>query len=1071
MLTLITEQFLNDPRLVLWKSNGTPMNEKCRQLWDQLGMLWVCIVLNPRATATERMHWKTLLEKWSKNEVCPQEDPDFRAPVRPENVSLFFKKQKFVVIRFFFEAFYTIFTDINEWHFQYRERSHRIRERDRNRFFRENNMRNLMYQRNQQQQQQPNRDNYNNNNNDDNYDSSESDSDSDADMDDNQADGENDGLPANDNNNPSVNNEEEDEQRPHNDLLANIADDAQPDAFDENSRSNYELPILGESSGCNLNLEIVPPTVNDDSSRESMDMDYDSEKPTLGNIVVERNPRMEPVKERNDSDEEVNFYENDEFCSYLRNGEGDELKGCKCRKCANNCTSGDCCEDIGVRLNDDEDFNRRKNLSAHNYGMNKSIDDKLADYSDDNDMDIEERDTVEKKSIKCTCFEQKLDHVNGHSSKMCLELPKEPCEKCATAKNESSTSSANDEPSASTGLGLAKNPESCEDEKSTTENSGIESKADSIPENVEVENAEAINPEHQGALNGRSQGGVVRNRDNNGDLDNVRPNKRAKLNNGSASNRIKTPRTIFHKALDAVSMSWENQHLKNILASSMYSISSPNAVQTAGSSKPSPITLTTMKANFNSAGQPLWHEPLSMCASRVDSLRSHGHTEAALRLSVSVVRTMKQVQKDAQCCWKRYQAAANIPCNDDIPKKSNSCCCDCSNKLTTAATAKNPAHCSSMDASTSRSHPNNSNTNNNNNNSSNNSNGNNSNNGSSRKRSYDSSTRNSLGGYSSSSSMSNRAGGYKMYRFGDYHSSYRYSGGMNNEHCKRCLEQRERVGYQNSFNSGYNTNRFNSMNGNGMHPPHYFRNNFAPMHGNMFDQHRFNSNHSNHFGSNGFRYGNNYPMPSGNHQCHSENCNMMHRSAQQNNNHHHLVANDGPFHGNGMFNNSHGNSANRCSHDLKLREMINAPMQPRPMRHDSGNTSQNLGCRSCNNKTAEEPSTSGIAGPSASTSTAPAASTSSASASSSSSSSSSASAAGTSTSSSAPMNKENNHVKNFPIHNNGEMVSQPQHNCSQQIKNQCCVKNYCCNVPNEPKPKCCRNEMHQIRLVLCNIPN
>ena len=37
MLTLITEQFLSDPRLVLWKSQGTPMTDKCRQLWDQLG--------------------------------------------------------------------------------------------------------------------------------------------------------------------------------------------------------------------------------------------------------------------------------------------------------------------------------------------------------------------------------------------------------------------------------------------------------------------------------------------------------------------------------------------------------------------------------------------------------------------------------------------------------------------------------------------------------------------------------------------------------------------------------------------------------------------------------------------------------------------------------------------------------------------------------------------------------------------------------------------------------------------------------------------------------------------------
>lgn len=86
MLTLITEQFLNDPRLMLWKNHGTPMTEKCRQLWDQLGALWVCIVLNPKATAQERMQWKALLEKWSKSDVCPQEDPDFRPPGR-ENVS------------------------------------------------------------------------------------------------------------------------------------------------------------------------------------------------------------------------------------------------------------------------------------------------------------------------------------------------------------------------------------------------------------------------------------------------------------------------------------------------------------------------------------------------------------------------------------------------------------------------------------------------------------------------------------------------------------------------------------------------------------------------------------------------------------------------------------------------------------------------------------------------------------------------------------------------------------------------------------------------------------------------
>ena len=37
MLTMITEQFLNDPRLLLWKNQGNPMTDKCRHHWDQIG--------------------------------------------------------------------------------------------------------------------------------------------------------------------------------------------------------------------------------------------------------------------------------------------------------------------------------------------------------------------------------------------------------------------------------------------------------------------------------------------------------------------------------------------------------------------------------------------------------------------------------------------------------------------------------------------------------------------------------------------------------------------------------------------------------------------------------------------------------------------------------------------------------------------------------------------------------------------------------------------------------------------------------------------------------------------------
>ncbi|XP_064476945.1 zinc finger SWIM domain-containing protein 5-like isoform X2 [Ornithodoros turicata] len=78
MLRLITEQFLADPRLVIWRAQGTPMTDKCRQLWDQLGTLWVCVVLNPHCTTAEKQQWRQLLERWSSMHICPLEDADFR---------------------------------------------------------------------------------------------------------------------------------------------------------------------------------------------------------------------------------------------------------------------------------------------------------------------------------------------------------------------------------------------------------------------------------------------------------------------------------------------------------------------------------------------------------------------------------------------------------------------------------------------------------------------------------------------------------------------------------------------------------------------------------------------------------------------------------------------------------------------------------------------------------------------------------------------------------------------------------------------------------------------------------
>jgi len=78
MLRLITEQFLQDPRLPVWRSSqNTPMTDKCRILWDQLACLWVCVVLNPHAFPSQRSFWRSLLEEWSRLPVCPLEDYEF----------------------------------------------------------------------------------------------------------------------------------------------------------------------------------------------------------------------------------------------------------------------------------------------------------------------------------------------------------------------------------------------------------------------------------------------------------------------------------------------------------------------------------------------------------------------------------------------------------------------------------------------------------------------------------------------------------------------------------------------------------------------------------------------------------------------------------------------------------------------------------------------------------------------------------------------------------------------------------------------------------------------------------
>ena len=55
MLMLMTEQFLADPRLTVWRAQGTPLTDKCRQFWDELGKLALSVETNcyycPRAVS------------------------------------------------------------------------------------------------------------------------------------------------------------------------------------------------------------------------------------------------------------------------------------------------------------------------------------------------------------------------------------------------------------------------------------------------------------------------------------------------------------------------------------------------------------------------------------------------------------------------------------------------------------------------------------------------------------------------------------------------------------------------------------------------------------------------------------------------------------------------------------------------------------------------------------------------------------------------------------------------------------------------------------------------------------
>ena len=107
------------------------------------------------------------------------------------------------------------------------------------------------------------------------------------------------------------------------------------------------------------------------------------------------------------------------------------------------------------------------------------------------------------------------------------------------------------------------------------------------------------------------------------------------------------PRTVFHKALDALQMSWTDPHLKRLIRGKTFDCSGLKGDRRSGSDAEKSLEKMTESESV------LWHEHIPTACARVDALRSHGYFSEALRLAVAIVRTMKRNQQLAMTHWRK----------------------------------------------------------------------------------------------------------------------------------------------------------------------------------------------------------------------------------------------------------------------------------------------------------------------------------------------------------------------------------------------------------------------------------
>lgn len=105
------------------------------------------------------------------------------------------------------------------------------------------------------------------------------------------------------------------------------------------------------------------------------------------------------------------------------------------------------------------------------------------------------------------------------------------------------------------------------------------------------------------------------------------------------------PRSVFYRAIDFLDVTWDDSHLQLILK------------------KDGPIhdDNSHKSSLFDYTGNPLWYESLSQTAARVETLRSHGYREQALRLTVASIRKLK-LHQDQWCLAASGDSNTEPPC-------------------------------------------------------------------------------------------------------------------------------------------------------------------------------------------------------------------------------------------------------------------------------------------------------------------------------------------------------------------------------------------------------------------------